>query len=917
MKNAEIVLDLAGNWKMRGEYKDLDAANAERVRRLDRSIKEEIQIKTVGDRGKKKAWISEHGFWDAVLPGDVTDILVQQGINREPLEGCPPKTESIVPDLAWWFLRTFEISKDLMESDEIILFLELVDYHAEILINGIPCIRHDTVYRPVCTDIKEYLKEGKNEIIIRLTDGSEEFHVMSRQSWFTAMDYCDNDTRFFLRKPQYVYGWDWCPPMPTCGIGGRMELIGRSGAYVNTYQLRTIEAREDGTGRAQLCLEIDKTMEEAAEDAFLSVRICSREDGRILFACTEELYLAGGRNYYERSFSFEHARYWWPNGCGKASLYEIQISISCRGYQSEFNDKYAGLRQITVDQRKIDEDSRRFDVLVNGKKVFCRGGNWVPPDSLYLRTSDNKYKELIEEAARCNFNMLRIWGGGLYETDRFYQLCAEHGIMLFHDFMYSCAFYPDDEGFCREAREEANYQTRRLAHFPCMAIWSGGNEIHESITDWFGRRPPRFWGRQIHNKILPEVMRQNSPFLFYMPSSPFFGCPTERVMAGEFPDISAEPDTGKYANSALSGDTHAWNFLRRDHVNRFRYSFEPEAFDRFPARFSSEFGIHGPLMPGSMKRALGLEKDEKFSFESPAWRYHGEQDWKREYILDMIHNHAVSSKDLTPDEYLFYGGIVQGMTYQEMAEAVRCKEYGSGMLIWMYDDCWPETGWSVIDYYLTRKYSFYFLKRAFAPRKLLIREMNGSVHVWALNESAEPAELKLVIGRYCLSVRDHCSNCIVEERHHTAYVDAHSRWDISMDAAARDDGFWFVRCENDPSFETAISLRSNLRGHNFGQEKRSEKHEKRDWYIQNSGIEFNTQRDGEDVIVSLKSSRFVPMVVLECEDETTKQSDNCFFLLPGESRQIRIYHTVKPPKVVPVRFEPFTSETDRKMIQYD
>ncbi len=917
LKNAETLLDLTGNWKMRAEYKDIDIANAERVRKLDQEIREDIQVTTVGDRCKKKIWLSENGFLDAVLPGDVTDILAQQGVVEEPLEGCAPAVESIVPDVAWWFFRIFEVSAELMESDEIILFLELVDYHAEILVNGIPCIQHDTVYRPICSDIKEYLTEGTNEIIIRLTDGAEGVHVMSRQSWFTAMDYCDNDTRFFLRKPQYVYGWDWCPPTPTCGIGGRMELIGRSGAYVNTYQLRTIEAREDGSGLAQLCLEIDKTMEEAAEESILSISICSRETGESLFECTENLYLAGGKNYYERMFSFEHARYWWPNGCGKASLYEVRVSINCRNYRSEFYDKYAGLRRITIDQSKIDADSRHFDVLVNGKKVFCRGGNWVPPDSLYLRTAKRKYKELIEEAARCNFNMLRIWGGGLYETDHFYQLCAENGIMLLHDFMYSCAFYPDDEAFCQEAREEANYQTRRLAHFPCMAMWSGGNEIHESLTDWFGRRPPRFWGKRIHNEILPEVVHQNTPFLFYMPSSPYFGCPTKRVMDGEYPNISAEPDTGKYANSALAGDTHAWNYLRRDHVNRFRYFFEPEAFDRFPARFSSEFGIHGPMMPESMKKALGLQTVEQFAFDLPTWRYHGEQDWKREYILDMIQNHAISSKNLTPGEYLFYGGIVQGMTYQEMAEAVRCKEYGSGMLIWMYNDCWPETGWSVIDYYLTRKYSFYFLKRAFAPRKLLIREIDDGVRVWVLNESAEHAELELVIGRYRLAGREAVNNHIVDERRYTASVAAHGRWSVTIDTVANEDGFWFVRCENDSSFEAAISLRSNWRKHNFQQEKRIERHENTGMYCQNSEIESLVRKEGEDLVLSLKGSCFVPMVILKCEKEATRLSDNCFSLLPGETRQVRVYHTTKSPRIVSVKFEPFTSDSDRKMIQYD
>ncbi len=914
MKLAEITLNLAGKWKMRAEYKNIDVANAERIRHIDRNVRERIQIKTVGDRRKKKVWLSENGFFDAVLPGDVTDILVQQGVIKEPLEGEPHFEESIIPDVAFWFYRSFEVSKDLLQKDDITLFLEMVDYHADILINGIPCIHHETVYRPVCTDIKEYLKEGENEIAIRLTDGSEESHPMSRQSWFTAMDYCDSDTRFYLRKPQFVYGWDWCPPVPTCGIGGRMEINGRSGAYVNTYQLRTLEAHKDGSGSALLCLEIQKTIEEAAEDALLSVRIRSREDGTILFEQTEEIYLAGGKNYHEIAFPFTRANYWWPNGCGKPSLYEVHIKISCRGYQTEFCDKYAGLRKIFIDQSRIDEDSRHFDVLVNGEKVFCRGGNWVPPDSLYLRTPVSKNKALIEEAASCNFNMFRIWGGGLYETDAFYQLCVENGIMVFHDFMYGCAFYPDDDAFCQEAREEANYQTKRLAHFPCMAIWSGGNEIHESLTDWFDQNPPRFWGKRIHNEILPEVVHQNTPFLFYMPSSPYFGCPTKRVMEGRYPDVSSEPNTGKYANSALAGDTHAWNFLRRDQINRFRYSFEPEAFDRFPARFSSEFGIHGPLMPGSMRRALGLKENEPFSFDSLAWKHHGEQSWKREYILDMIHNHAMPSKGLTPDEYLFCGGIVQGMIYQEMAEAVRCKDYGSGMLIWMYDDCWPETGWSVIDYYLTRKYSFYFLKRAFAPKKLLIRKKNGCVQVLALNESAEPAELHLLIGRYRLSKDIPTNERVLEEKQCVAHVAAHGRWDMTMDVSSDSESFWFVQCKNDSRFESAISLRADWREHDFETSKVSGQHEG------NSGdraIDVSSKRNGDNLIIEIKSQCFIPMVVLQCQDEATKLSDNCFSLLPGEIKRVTAYHADQMPQICSVKFVPFASELDRKLLHYD
>lgn len=934
-----MILNLAGKWKMRVEYQSVTPLQAQRVLQLDRNGIETIEIKKVGDRSKTKMWFSEEGFLDLTLPGDVMEGLITAGVVKEPLEGRNSLDCQWVSEAAFWLIREFTVTRELLQEDEIRMFLEMVDYHADVLINGIPCAEHANAYRPLEAEIKEYLREGTNEIAIRLTGGSEEKHPGSRMSWFCAMDYCDNDERFYLRKPQHTYGWDWCPPVPTCGIGGRMEIRSFGGAVFERHRLDTLDLPEDGSARAELFLAIDKTRPEQAEDAVLTWQL-EDPDGKTVCAGNKELYLAGGRNFCRFPLRIPNAKLWWPNGCGEQNLYHLHAEVTCAGRTDILDDRLVGIRTISICQDRLDEDSRRFDVLVNGQRVFCRGGNWVPPDSLYLRVSGEKYRRLIREAAACNFNMLRVWGGGLYEPDVFYEECTRQGILVFQDFMYCCAYYPDTEDFYREAAQEAVYQTRRLAGYPCMAIWSGGNEIHESITDWFGRRPPRLWGKRIFHELLPEILEENAPTAFYMPSSPYFGAPTERVMRGEYPDVSADPETGKYANSALCGDTHAWNFLRRDEKNRFRYNFEPEAFDRFPARFSSEFGIHGCLMESSMRRALGITDGGPLSYDDPAWKHHGEQPWKREYILDMIENHARSTENLTPEEYLFYGGLMQGYVYQEMAEAVRMKPCGSGMLIWMFDDCWPETGWTAVDYYLTRKLAFYPLRRAFAPHKMIIREKpDGDVVLKVMNEGDEDVRLELEVGLICLgadALRE--KTCPEPERQDaessmTGKMNArirpvisclkrHSAWECVLPGRELKCGqeeacLWYVRCLNHPEFEAAVSLRSVFRGHHFP--KADIQVQSRKLYPEASDQEAvpvmqrevpeegspeeTPQKRQAGLLVTLRSSRFVPSVVLKCRDDRTILSDNCFFLLPDVPRTVRVYGTGEVPAAEAVRFE--------------
>jgi beta-mannosidase len=414
-----------------------------------------------------------------------------------------------------------------------------------------------------------------------------------------------------------------------------------------------------------LYFEIEKLIMEASADAELHYEILL--DNKVVKSGQADLLLAGGLNFHKESVSIENPQLWWPNGYGAQTQYTIRAWCVCNGHNNEYKPQKFGIRTIELDQSRLEDGTRNYFFKVNGVRVFCRGGNWVPADSVYLRVTDEKYRTLIQEAKEANFTMLRIWGGGQYEHDTFYEACSDAGILLMHDFMYACAFYPDHlDWFLHEAREEAWYQTKRLAHYPCMAVWTGNNEIHESYTDWFknGSSPVRLHGEKIFNYIQPEAVHANCPQIPYMPSSPYYG--DER------------------ANQVDMGDVHAWTFFTRDPDTKFKFNYELEAFDRFNARFSSEYGFHGPLVESSVKRFFD---GEDIAFGSPVWEYHGEDIGKHNGLLEMIDRHITDAKELDECGYLLHAGILQGCFYSELVDPVRTRPYSAGNLIWMYNDC--------------------------------------------------------------------------------------------------------------------------------------------------------------------------------------------------------------------------------------
>ena len=660
---------------------------------------------------KKSDWL------DVNLPADIHTPLIEADIISEPLVKLNSVESLWIEQRSWWFLKRFYYSPEECESTE--LYLENLDYGADIILNGCYIGSHMSTHFPFISDVKRFLVSGKNELLVRLTTGLERVSdlmaaevdrtVYNDGFTYNQLDLppsARNDVRRpFVRKPQYTFGWDWVARVPTCGIGGAELRICKScrvlGAAVRVESLSpavvTVSAETEGLkGISTLCANL---------------RIEIELNGECAAEVEKSLVVRSGIQYTDFRLEIKNPRIWWPNGAGEQPVYRLKVYLShneqCHTYETDF-----ALRTVELNTG-ADAHGNRFSICVNGCDIYMKGANWIPADAVYLRVPDEKYTALIDEAVNLNFNMLRIWGGGIYERDIFYNECDRRGILVWHDFMFACSLFPDHRPeFIELAAKEADFQTKRLRNHPCIALFGGNNECQWNCQDWFTGNSGRVkGGLDIYNRVLPEIVRKNCPGTPYWNSSPY---------GGELP------------NSESCGDMHIWNeaTMSPDVNDRINVDF----YAKIKTRFVSEYGYPGPLPVESIKELFGGEPVE---IKSEIWEHHNNTFERATVLPGILKHYGVEPESIT--DYIYYGGLCQGHMLSRSLQAFRVKEECGGSLFWMYADCWGETGWTVIDYYLRRKPSYYAVKRALSDRCLItVPAGEGRVSVFAVNASPEP-----------------------------------------------------------------------------------------------------------------------------------------------------------------------------------
>ena len=638
----------------------------------------------------------------ARVPGEVHLDLLNAGLIDDPAVGLHCLRARWVEEMSWLYRRSFTVAA-LDPDERAWLRFEQLDLAAVIFLNGVEIGRHANGFRPLRIEVTDTLRPGENELVVDVEGG---LFSVSERPWQGYGNGEDGrlHKRHWLRKPQSSFSWDWSQRLINVGITGDVSLE---------------IARRLRCERPVVVAELDRELDRGRVGVRLFVEGLDEETrpGRLLVqvgdsACRADVpvEVGPGMQCLQARVDVPNPSLWWPIGHGPQVLHDVRVRLVVEGETVMEENRRVGFRHVRIKQEPHPREGRWFVVEVNGKPIFCKGGNMVPADLLYARLDRKRYAALVDRALEANFNLLRIWGGGLYENDDFYELCDERGVMVWQEFIFACSKYPvGDAEFLADVQAEARHQVRRLAHHPSLILWCGNNELEWGNASWGFEHGVAYPDYALFHFVLPRIVKEEDGSRYYHPSSPF------------------SPDC-EHPNADHTGDQHPWSV-----------GFENTDFRDYRAmicRFPNEGGILGPTALPTIRACLdGEERIGSF-----AWDVH-------ENSIAFVHRTdrmleqwlGLSVETMEVEEWAYYAGILQGMGLQEYIRNFRRRMFDSAAAIfWMYNDSWPMVrSWTIVDYYLRRTPSFHPVRRAFAPLTVALAVEDDEVCVYGINEGPE------------------------------------------------------------------------------------------------------------------------------------------------------------------------------------
>ncbi|MFI5384921.1 MAG: glycosyl hydrolase 2 galactose-binding domain-containing protein [Fimbriimonadales bacterium] len=662
----------------------------------------------------------------AAVPGEIHLDLVLAGEMQDPSISYNSRKDRWPERFSWWYHTTFTTPAGFTQQDRQEIVFDGLIYDAQIFLNGKLAGASRNGLVPYRLDATGLLKPGENDLVVRLTSGYELVNEVDQD--FSKQGLYKNRENFparsNLRTPPYMSGWDWCDTLPNIGIWRSVRLEGRSRAQLSQVRLDTV------MNGAKVSLEGDVSVTNLRQwvrtPCTLQLEL-QRPNGPPVIV-KRELALGIGTNHIPCKIDVPEPKLWWPNGMGDQPLYKLTATVSSDGVVTDSHTQTIGLRTIQLDQspRKVGSN---FRFIVNGKAIFAKGGNWAPADQIPARMTKARYDHFIQAAKDAHFNLLRVNGVGYYEDDDFYEACDRAGILVWQEFAYSCTTYNDrSPEFMQGARSEAEAFVKRIAHHPSLAMWCGCNECIWMYTGGKNPAPTDVNGFKIYFDLLPSVLHDLDPLRPYIPGSPCGG-------ADEI-------------NSQTGGDVHWWYqvFMSNDPARKMN----PALLDDCQGRFVSEYGIIGPPPLASMKEYLA---PDELNPSSLAWKIHTNsyEGDHAGFTESALRHHFFGDGSLSVEQFVLYGGLYQAMMQEGMMEAGRFRKHDpespcDGTLMWSYNDCWGEIGWSIIDHYGRLKPSYYAVKRATAPVKVIVRSRGPELVTRVVNDSLDSHEVEVIYG---------------------------------------------------------------------------------------------------------------------------------------------------------------------------
>ena len=654
------------------------------------------------EQGAFKPEYNDEGWVAAEVPGTVHTDLMANKLLADPFKDQNENKVQWVPETEWWYRKEIVLPPEVLGKQVVELDFDGLDTFATVWVNGKKVGEANNMFTPWRFSIKEAVKTGKNTLAIRFKPiyrVARELEAKYRGKYGNL--HAENfSARPYVRKVQYSFGWDWGPTLPTAGIWRPCRILAFDGARLGYFSALPTQV-DKARAKVKLVAEVY-----AATAVQLRLKFTlSGFNQNVEREVTVEA--KAGLNFVDCVVDVAEPRLWWPRGYGEPALYDASVALYVG---SEFLGEVSvkvGIRSVELLQEP-DEEGTSFIFAINGQSVFCRGANWIPADSFLPRVTADHYRRLLDLAAKANFNMLRVWGGGVYEDAVFYGLCDELGIMVWQDFMYACAAYPEEEWFLKMAEAEAAAVVRRLRGHPCIVVWCGNNEIqwhHKTI--WKDRAQP--FGYSAFDEILPSVLRRLDGTRPYRPSTPYHG----------------EEDP----NSQRSGTRHNWVVWSKQ--------ADYPAYLEDTGRFLTEFGWQAPPSLELLRQYL---ESADLNVDSAAFLAHEKQVNGLKLLRTLLALHYPVPEDF--ERFVLYAQLNQAEALKTAVTHWRSRMFKtSGCLIWQLNDCWPAVSWSLVDYGLKAKPAYFFVKRALEPVISPLMVKGGRVHGYVVNETRESLEL--------------------------------------------------------------------------------------------------------------------------------------------------------------------------------
>ncbi|MBQ6156411.1 MAG: glycoside hydrolase family 2 protein [Bacteroidales bacterium] len=653
----------------------------------------------------------------ATVPGNIHDDLLANKLIPDPFYGDNESKVQWVSDSVWEYIVHFD--KDCGHGKSFAhneLVFEGLDTYAEVYINGQRLVATtgdsltNNMFRTWRFPMPEKLDEVGNELRVRFLPSAPFDSIEA-----SKLPYKLPDNRVFTRKAQYESGWDWGPKLNTCGIWKDVYIESWNDMKINDFYVKDTEPSHDPSrpwiSDVEVEIQADKKL---TANLLLSITDKDGYNQEIQYKAK----LHKGDNKVIIPVTIENPKLWWPNGAGEAHLY--YFNLSTEGMSTPMLHAH-GLRTVELVQKK-DSIGESFQFIVNGKPLFMRGTDWIPassyPGVLARSEGDDRYAELLKQAKDANMNMIRVWGGGLYEHEAFYNYCDQLGLLVWQDFMFACNIYPGDQAFMENVKIEAEEQVRRLRHHACIATWCGNNEVHNGLEDWGWQDALGYTDQQyaqmyehyeqLFEKLLPKVCLDNSYKSNYVHSSPTYGW--------------------GHPECTTHGCSHYWGVWWGE--------LPFEIWWEKTGRFMTEYGFQAyPEM--SLWNDYIPEGERKL--QSPAMRNHQKHGRGVPIILKAMEDLYGFKDTNNLDKFVYISQLVQSDGIAQAIEAHRIQhEKCSGTLFWQLNDCWPVASWSCIDVAGNPKALYYRLPQLYANVAIASRHISqDTIELYLINDSFE------------------------------------------------------------------------------------------------------------------------------------------------------------------------------------